>query len=125
MAELSHMATSLEEFIRLSVTKKYTESRIRRGILFAMTGITAEDLRREPAYAVLLAANDAGCRFLADRKRSRRVPVVTCHADLPKGDDASRQEALTRAAFALYGLTMPRALSTDCFLRRSSEIVRK
>ncbi len=125
MAELSHMATSLEEFIRLSVTKKYTESRIRRGILFAMTGITAEDLRREPAYAVLLAANDVGCRFLADRKKSRRVPVVTCHADLPKGDDASRQEALTRAAFALFGLTVPRALSTDCFLRRSSEIVRK
>ena len=124
MADLSHMATSLEEFIRLSVTKKYTESRIRRGILFAMTGITAEDLRREPAYAVLLAANDAGCRFLADRKKTRRVPVVTCHADLPRGEDASRQEALTRAAFALYGLTMPRVLSTDCFLRRSSEIVR-
>ena len=124
MADLSHMATSLEEFIRLSVTKKYTESRIRRGILFAMTGITAEDLRREPAYAVLLAANDVGCRFLADRKKTRRVPVVTCHADLPRGEDAARQEALTRAAFALYGLTMPRVLSTDCFLRRSSEIVR-
>ena len=124
MADLSHMATTLEEYVRLCVTKKYTESRIRRGILFAMTGVRAEDLRREPAYAVLLAANGTGCRFLADRKASRRVPVVTCHADLPKGEDAARQEALTRAAFALYGLTAPRALSTDTFLRRSSEIVR-
>ncbi len=124
MAELSHMATTLEEFIRLCVTKKYTESRIRRGILFAMTGVTTEDLRREPAYAVLLAANDTGCRFLADRKKERRVSVVTCHADLPRGEDATRQEALTRAAFALYGLTLPRALSTDTFLRRSSEIVK-
>ena len=124
MAELSHMAKSLEEFLRLSVTRKYTESRIRRGILFAMTGVTPEDLRREPAYAVLLAANDAGCRFLADRKKSRRVPVVTCHADLPRGEDATRQEALTRAAFALYGLTLPSAWSTDRFLRRSSEIAR-
>jgi len=118
------MATTLEEFIRLCVTKKYTESRIRRGILFAMTGITADDLRREPAYAVLLAANDVGCRFLADRKKTRGVPVVTCHADLPRGEDAARQESLTRAAFALYGLTLPRALSTDIFLRRSSEIVK-
>ena len=124
MAELSHMATTLEEFIRLCATKKYTESRIRRGILFAMTGVTPEDLRREPAYAVLLAANDTGCRFLADRKKTRRVSVVTCHADLPKGEDAIRQEALTRAAFALYGLTLPRALSTDTFLRRSSQITR-
>ena len=124
MADLSYMATTLEEYIRLCVTKKYTESRIRRGILFAMTGVLAEDLRREPAYAVLLAANGAGCRFLSDRKKSRRVPVVTCHADLPKGEDAARQEALTRAAFALYGLTTPRVLSTDSFLRRSSEIVK-
>ncbi len=124
MADLSHLAKGLEEFIRLCVTKKYTESRIRRGILYAMTGITAEDLRREPAYAVLLAANDTGCRFLADRKKSRSVPVVTCHADLPRGEDAARQEALTRAAFALYGLTLPSIRATDRFLRRSSEIIR-
>ena len=125
MAEAARKATGLEELVRLSVTKKYTEARVRRGILFAMTGICAEDLRREPAYAVLLAANAKGCAFLAERKRERNIPVVTCHGDLPNSSDAKRQEELTRRGFALYSLLLPASQSEDVFLRCSSLITGK
>ncbi len=122
IAAAAHTSVGLEELVKKSVTKKYTESRVRRGILFAMTEISEEDLRREPAYAVLLAANSVGCRFLAERKKTRSVVVVTCHGDLPDFPEARRQERLTEAAFALYGLTLPTPQSTDFFLRRSSKI---
>lgn len=124
VAELSHAVTGLQELLEMSVTKKYTEARVRRGILFALTGVEDGDLRREPAYAVLLVANDTGCRFLAERKKTRSVTVVTCHGDIPQNADAQRQEQLTRAAFALYGMTLPTPQTTDVFLRRSSEILR-
>ena len=124
VAELSHAVTGLQELLERSVTKKYTEARVRRGILFALTGVEDGDLRREPAYAVLLAANETGCRFLAERKKSRSVAVVTCHGDLPKDENSKRQEQLTRAAFALYGMMLPTPQTTDVFLRRSSEILR-
>ncbi len=122
IAAAAHTSVGLEELVQKSVTKKYTESRVRRGILFAMTGISEDDLRREPAYAVLLAANPLGCRFLAERKKARSVAVVTCHGDLPDSPEARRQEQLTEAAFALYGLTLPTPQPTDFFLRRSSKI---
>ena len=118
----AHTSVGLEELVKQSVTKKYTEARVRRGILFAMTGISEDDLRREPAYAVLLAANSTGCRFLAERKKTRSIAVVTCHSDIPDSTDARRQERLTEAAFALYGLTLPIPQPTDLFLRRSSKI---
>ena len=124
VAEAARSAVSLEALLAASVTKKYTESRVRRGILFAMTGVLEADLRREPAYAVLLAANSIGCRFLAERKKLRSIPVVTCHGDLPDSADARRQAALTEAAFSLYGLALPSPVSGDFFLRCSSEIVK-
>lgn len=124
VAELSHSVVSLQELLHRAVTKKYTEARVRRGILFALTGIEEADLRREPAYAVLLAANGTGCRFLAEGKKSRSVAVVTCHGDLPRDENSRRQEQITRAAFALYGMMLPAPQTTEAFLRRSSEILR-
>lgn len=120
----AHTSAGLEELVRASVTKKYTEARIRRGILFAMTDVSEEDLQREPAYAVLLSANAMGCRFLAERKKHRSIAVVTCHGDIPDSQDAKRQEQLTKNAFALYGLTLPIPRSTEFFLRCSSAITK-
>ncbi|MBR7098515.1 MAG: nucleotidyltransferase family protein [Clostridia bacterium] len=120
MAEISSKVETLEDLIGRSVTKKYTEARVRRGILFAMTGVEEFDLKRIPAYAVLLAANRTGCRFLSERKKSREIGVVTCHGDLPDTPDAKRQEELTHRAFALYGLMLPQVRSVESFLRCSS-----
>lgn len=109
-------ATTLEELVALTATKKYTVSRIRRGILFALTEMMPEDLKAEPAYARLLAANATGCEFLAAcRKRDGGIPVVTRKTDLPATEAAQRQLAIGTRAFALYTLCTerPRSVSEE------------
>lgn len=123
IAEATHRSGSLDELLSLSVHKKHPQARVRRGILLALTGVTRQDLRQEPAYAVLLAANQTGCRFLAEQRRCRTIPVVTSHAGIPRSDFAARQEALTKAAFSLYTLCLPKPLPSDAFLHCSSLIV--
>ena len=122
IAEAAKRVHTLSELIRESVTKKYTEARVRRGILFSMLGVRGEDLRREPAYAVLLAANRTGCAFLKEQRRTSAIPVVTSHASIPDTEDAKWQEILTEKAFSLYTLCARESLPADAFLRASSYI---
>jgi predicted nucleotidyltransferase len=124
IAQIAREATSLSDLIGRSATKKYTESRIRRGILFAMTGITKADVQTPPAYAVLLAANEKGCEVLAHTKKTRTIPVVTSHAGIPETDAARRQHVVTERAFALYTLCTKIPISADAFLRASSRIIK-
>lgn len=118
----AYRAGSLSELYALSVTKKYPEARVRRGILFALTDVHPEDLRNEPAYAVLLAANRTGCLFLKEGRHSTSIPVVTSHAGIPQTPRAKRQASLTETAFALYTLCLPRPYPADAFLHCSSLI---
>lgn len=123
IAEAAHRACGFDDLLSLSVSKKYPQARVRRGVLLALTGVTWQDLRREPAYAVLLAANRTGCRFLAEQRRRRSISVVTSHAGIPHTASAARQEALTRLAFSLYTLCLPKPMPSDTFLHCSSVIV--
>lgn len=107
MAECARAAKSLEDFLTLAATKKYPNARLQRGILFALTGIRADDLRTSPAYVRLLAANDVGCKFLAACRKTSTLPIVTRRADLPNTLDAQRQAERERRAFSLYSLCRP------------------
>jgi len=110
-------ATSLEEFYREAATKRYTDARIRRAVLYCMTGVTAEDLRRTPEYTLLLAANKRGRAFLS--KIPDTAPkIVTKPADAPAG----RQSELSAKLDALYTLTLPKSLKSNEFLRRRPKI---
>lgn len=123
VAEAAKLAGSLEELISCSGSKKYPASRVRRGLLYAMVGVQWADLRREPAYAVLLAANAKGCAFLKEQKKERAIAVVTSHAGIPSTEAAKRQEELTARAFSLYTLCLPSPMPADRFLRRSARII--
>lgn len=117
MAGLADRADTLDKFLALCATKKYPNARLRRGILFALTGVAQDDLRRSPAYTRLLAANVVGCRFLADARNASAMPVVTRRTDLPNTSDAMRQEEQERRALALYALCQPTAKETDLWKR--------
>ncbi len=104
LAKIACEASTLDELLRLSATKKYPTSRLRRGILFALTGVTGEDLRRAPAYTRLLAANERGCRFLANTRKTGEIPMLTRRTELPSDPATARQEELERRAYALYDL---------------------
>lgn len=125
MAELSQRADSLESFLKLSETKKYPDARIRRGILFALTGILREDLRSSPAYVRLLASNEAGREFLAACRKNSQLPIVTRRADLPASPEAQRQAEWERRAYALYSLCLPKAAPCDGLWRQNPIIAGK
>lgn len=118
LAQKAAEADSLSGLLEMSATKKYPISRISRGILFALTGVTREDLRREPAYARLLGANAEGRAFLAGRRREGEIPILTKQSELPKNADAERQDALHQRALSLYGLCLPMPIAPATLLRQ-------
>ncbi len=97
-------ADSLDALLKLAATKKYPDARIKRGILHALTGVTAADLRHPPAYLRLLAANRRGRELLSSMRRTSVLPIVTRRADLPDTPDAQRQALLEERAWSLFAL---------------------
>ena len=113
LKKAANKANSLEELLLLAATKKYPVSRIRRGILFAMTGTTPDDLRSSVSYLRLFGATDAGRAYLSELRKSDAIPIVTKQKDLVHG---TRQEALETAALSLYGLCLPKQKTPSFFL---------
>lgn len=99
--------------LRLAATKKYTDARLRRAALFAVTGTRREDLASLPDFTVLLAANDKGREIV----KKCDLEVVTKPADAK----SARFEAL---AFAdrLYTLCRMKGVTPDEFLKKSPYI---
>jgi len=115
----AEQATSLEELLSIASTKKYPQSRLRRGILFALTGIQPRDVRALPAYTRLLAANQVGCQFLSEKRKELRIPVITRNASLPQTAEAKRQAEWERRAYALYTLCLPTPMSPEALLTKN------
>ena len=122
--EAARNAVGFSDLLTRCATKKYPDARIRRGILFSLTGVQKNDLSARPAYLRLLAANETGRRFLAGlRKKSDAIPVITSNAGLPHTKEADRQTELHRRCCAVYSLFFPQPLS-ECDLLRRSPIVK-
>lgn len=103
-------ATDYESLCRAAATKKYTDGRIRRALLYVLSGVTRADLTAPPAYLRLLGANERGREFLSKTRKTRTVPVVTKPADIVAlGARAERARQLETVAQGLYSLTLPSA----------------
>lgn len=101
-------ATDYASLCRAAATKKYTDGRIRRVLLYLLAGVTYGDLEAAPAYLRLLGANEKGREFLAKTRKTRTVPVVTKAADVAAiGESALRQRELSAVAEGLYALCLP------------------
>ncbi len=98
------LAGDYEELMLLAATKKYTNARLRRALLFAMLGVREEDLRAPAEYVCLLGSNRVGREFLASIRKSSGIRVVTKPADVPEG---SRQSELLARSEALAVLAYP------------------
>lgn len=119
--------TTIGDFYRLAATKKYTDSRVRRAVLYGLTGVREDDLRRPPAYVNLLGANSTGRAFLAEyRKRKERdLAVITRPAAILSGNenaDFERQAVLQRRAEALFTLFLPEKKEAGYFLKSRAVI---
>ena len=102
-------ATDYASLCRAAATKKYTDGRIRRALLYLLAGVTYGDLEAAPAYLRLLGVNEKGREFLSKTRKTRTVPVVTKAADVAAlGERAARQRELSTVAEGLYALCLPR-----------------
>ena len=111
-------ARSLDGMLSLAATKKYPDARLHRGILAALVGVTAADVRANASYVRLLAANKNGCAYLAQMRRAPEIALVTRQGDLPEGDAAERQLAIELREKSLHSLCLPDAgLARELFCR--------
>lgn len=114
-------ATSYHDLIRRSVSASYPEARVRRAVLHAVFGTTADSMQRPPAYTQVLAMDKVGCRMLKEIKKHGRTQILTKPADADKlSPEASRQAAREAMADALYPcFFLSGKVPGDAFLRMS------
>ena len=70
-------SATLDEILEKTKTKRYAMSRIRRMIMCAYLGITAEDMKKEPEYIRVLAASQKGRELLKTMRKTAKLPVIT------------------------------------------------
>ena len=119
LGKAAWQAGDYQELCQEAATKRYTDGRIRRALLYLLAGVKKEDLMAHPVYLRLLAANARGREFLAVTAKTRTVHVVTKQADIAAlGAPAARQHALEHVANGLFALCFdgtltPHALETQ------------
>ncbi|MBQ6214403.1 MAG: nucleotidyltransferase family protein [Oscillospiraceae bacterium] len=74
--------SSLEDTVSASVTKKHPASRVRRVLMNAVLGITADQTEGLPPYLRVLAANVKGTEYLSSIRESALLPVIAKSADI-------------------------------------------
>ena len=80
----AHESVSAEELLGAAASKRYTDAKLRRAMLFSITGVTQSDLSYLPRYTSLLALAPKGREILAATRKSERMPIVTKPADAPR-----------------------------------------
>ncbi len=117
LASASREAVNTREMLERASTKRYTDVRLRRAVLFCLLGVTPNDLRATPAYTTLLAANRKGREFLSKR-RGCGITIVTKPSDAP----LCRQRELSEKLDSLFVQTLPRPQEAGSFFRLSPKI---
>lgn len=114
-------ASSLAEMMNLAATKRYTDSRLRRALLFGMTGVFMKDLKSRAPYVNLLAANAKGLGFVSDVKN---IEVAAKPSKIPEGEESLRQFELGCRLDSLYTLAMKTPRGAGFFLKQSPIIAK-
>lgn len=115
---LYHCATkaqSTEEFLQLAKNKRYPHARLRRLLLYALLGITKENLPQSPEYLRILAMNQKGRAVLQEMKSTATLPVLTKTANIHKSSPQCLSSFQKEVVFTdLYRLCfseiMPKAM---------------
>ena len=74
--------STLEDTVSASVTKRHPASRVRRVLMNAVLGITADHTEGLPPYLRVLAANVKGTEYLSSIRESALLPVIAKSADI-------------------------------------------
>lgn len=114
----------IDSFWESVKTKRYTDAKLSRAILFSLTRVKRELLVSSPEYTCLLAANDNGRALLSSVKKNctdNRIPVVTKPADVPRN---SLQFAAEERLNAIFSLSSKDAYSMGEAYRKNAFIIK-
>lgn len=101
---LARSSKTFDEFWNSLRTKRYTDAKMRRAMLFCLTSVTKELLKSDPRYTYLLAANSNGRKLVSSVKKSnteQTVKIVTKPADTDKDCLQFMAEDRLNAVFSL------------------------
>lgn len=101
---LARESKDFESFWDAFRTKRYTDAKLRRAMLFCLTSVSTELLHTAPEYTYLLAANDKGRAILSSARKSAKaedVKLITKPADTLKQSAQFAAEDRLNALFAL------------------------
>lgn len=90
---------SLDELVSFSSCRRYTQASIRRILICALLGITAESLPPHPQYIRLLGGNDQS-GILKEIKKNSTLPFITKAADFSAMLETESRASDLAAAFA-------------------------
>ena len=100
-------SVGLDEMLGRASAKNYTDTRLRRAVLFCMANVKKDDLKRRPEYTLLLAASRRGLEYLKKIRGKTRIPIITKPADVRVlGERAAKQRYLSGRADALWTLML-------------------
>ena len=116
---VAHEAASLEEMIELLYTKRYTDAKLRRAMLFAACGVDREILASDPEYTTVLAANDKGREILSSVRKSCDIKIVTKPADAPSD---SAQYIASQRLDSIFTLAKMNTAKSGEYMRKNAYI---
>lgn len=116
-------ATSQGDFTARIKTKLYSESTIRRALLFAFTGIRSCEVT-SPSFTTVLAANKTGREMLSMMEKTSSVPIITKPADYKIYDDGvSRAFEVLLRAESLWTLALDKPREAGYLMRFSPAMI--
>lgn len=113
-------ASSYAQLISTAGTKRYTNARIRRAIIYICLGITDEMITKKPSFTQLLAGNAHGVRLLADIKKRQGFTVITKPADHADTTDFISE----LKADELYAFMTPSTMPHGMYLTKTPLILK-
>jgi predicted nucleotidyltransferase len=80
LIKAARRARTMDEAVRFTKTRRYTETRVRRLILHSVMGLTKGAMSiavAEPVYARVLSFSETGAKLIRRAKKEGAIPVIT------------------------------------------------
>lgn len=119
ICSIAHECSTLEELLLRLSTKRYTDTKLKRALLFCLTKVNREAIAELPKYTTLLAANLYGRDILSANRRTGGVKVVTKYADAPLD---SPQYILGHRLESIFSLAKMQTTSSGDYIKKSAYI---
>ncbi len=103
-------------------TKRYTDARLRRAVLFCLTGVRKEDIYEKPEYVNILGANKRGRELIAGVRGKSDFALLAKPSDIPNNVKAKRQARLAERLDGIFTMALERECSSDIMIKKSPVI---